>query len=67
MNTDDIPAEIVRMERELRSIGQTPTELCRRCGFHINQWIRWRNGETEPRMRTWNKVVSAFSEMGAPR
>ena len=61
----DIPSEVSRIEGELKAMGLTAAELCRRCGFHQNQWIRWRNGKTEPRIRTWRVVIEAVSEMRA--
>jgi len=61
----DIPSEVSRIEGELKAMGLTAAELCRRCGFHQNQWIRWRNGKTEPRIRTWRVVIETVSEMRA--
>lgn len=59
----DAKAEIEAVERKLIAIGKGVPEFARAAGVHPSTWRRWRNGETSPNLRTWQKVAAELARL----
>lgn len=59
----NLPEEITRMERELKEVGHSVSDLCREAGINASTWGRWKNNSFHPRMRVWVDVEAAFARL----
>lgn len=54
------PNSIPEMEAALAARGVSVAELCRQAAIAETTWGRWKRKEVNPRMDTWDTVVSAY-------
>jgi predicted transcriptional regulator len=53
---------IALIERGLRKKRVSVNSVCRRANVDRSTWHRWKNGDTEPNVKTWRRVVRALPE-----
>ncbi len=58
-----VESQIRTMESKLQEAGETVGDLCLRADVARSTWVRWKNGQRQPNMGTWVKVIQAFDEL----
>ena len=52
----DVPQEILRFECDAKLKGYGVPEVCQRLGIHRATWQRWKKGDHEPTIGTWEAI-----------
>lgn len=54
--TLDVPQEILRFECDAKLKGYGVIEICKRLKIHRATWQRWKKGDHEPTIGTWEAI-----------
>jgi len=55
--------KINEMESALRGEGHSVRSFCKEASIHTSMWQRWKNGETVPNLRSWERAEATFTAM----
>lgn len=57
--------KIAQAEARRVAAGLLIEDLCQRVGIAESTWWRWKTGQSQPRLATWEKVERVLDEIGS--